>query len=329
MSSTLKGDLALIPLTTIGLEALDGIFEEQANEWLMRLRWDYTNARRLLAQALLNRDLFGFAALAGGSPVGFAFYVLEGPRCSIGDIYVSRSFRDHGADRRLAEAMIEKARSMPRLRRIECQSVSFGNASADGYLVSEGFHRFERLFMVRDLTGINEPETQIVNSGNSAASVGDIRIRDWDQDDFGRAAEAIHRSYQAEDDRLINIQYRTEEGCAELLSILTETIWCGEFLPRASKVAIERRTGKLLGVAVASRISDDTGHLGQISVLPDYQGRGLGRQMIGEVVHALQRHGLMAVSLAVTATNHRALKLYKSVGFQNAHRFPVYYWQRN
>ncbi|HXG68516.1 MAG TPA: N-acetyltransferase, partial [Blastocatellia bacterium] len=156
----------------------------------------------------------------------------------------------------------------------------------------------------------------------------DILIRPWEDSDFAAAAQAIYRSYRGEHDSRINSQYRTEEGCVELLSILTDHIWCGDFQPKVSRVAIDRRTGDRVGVLIASRIADRAGHIGQISLIPSHQGRGIGRRMIEEALSEFSERGFECVSLAVTASNRNAFHLYQSCGFETIHTFPVFYRER-
>jgi len=107
--------------------------------------------------------------------------------------------------------------------------------------------------------------------------------------------------------------------------VLTEQIWCGEFLPQASRVAVSRSTDKKLGLLIASRIAEGSGHISQISILPDYQGRGIGRAMIGEALAEFERRRFDCVSLAVTSANEPAYHLYRSCGFRTVHTFPVFF----
>jgi ribosomal protein S18 acetylase RimI-like enzyme len=232
-------------------------------------------------------------------------------------------------------AVLRRLDAQPRLRRIECQSVSFHNQGADDVFAARGFERFERHFMMSHLSSSdisNESAGRLHDSADSGAQLaqgtGTIRIRPWQEDDFGSAVRIIFRSYRGEDDSRINAQYASEEGCGELLSILTDTLWCGQFLPEASRVATCGITGNQVGILISSRMSPDTGHLGQISVLPTYQGRGIGRRLIQSAKSELCKRGFDSTSLAVTATNTRAVSLYQSCGFSTIHSFPVYYWRR-
>jgi ribosomal protein S18 acetylase RimI-like enzyme len=282
--------------------------------------------------------------MAGEHPVGFAFYVVEGDRCSIGDIYASGSRQQEGVDRRMAAAIIQTVDGNPRLSRIEYQSVSFGNDGADQVFRARGFNRFERHFMMIDLSQAgaeSNPRNGLpggagqgdVASGawaqpRSLPTESDIRVRPWNERDFAHAARIIHRSYGDEHDSKINSQYCTEQGCAELLSVLTDSIWCGVFLAKASRVAFSQRSGKQVGILVSSRIAAGAGHIGQISILPAYQNMGLGRRLVNSALSGFADLKLSRVSLAVTSTNTRALHLYESLGFHIIHTFPVYYWEK-
>lgn len=337
-------DISMIPLAEVDQTLTDRIFDEQCQEWLSRLRWDYSEPSRLLRSVLRKGELTGLVALTNASitnpetdavladagvtgAVGFSFYVVEGTRASIGDIYVSGPHRAAGIDKQLLLAILAKLEALPRLRRIESQSVSFDNRGADEVFLSRGFERFERRFMMAALSPDTLTDSALV-AARLAAGPGTIRIRPWHEDDYGASIRTIFRSYRGEDDSRINSQYGSEEGCAELLSILTDTVWCGRFLPEASRVAACSVTGNQVGVLIASRMSADTAHLGQISVLPAYQGRGIGRGLIQSAKAELCTRGFTGASLAVTATNVRAVSLYESCGFSTIHSFPVYYWRR-
>jgi ribosomal protein S18 acetylase RimI-like enzyme len=309
-------ELRIIPLADADFPAVEALFDEQCGEWLELFRWDYVGPSRLILDVVKQRELTGFVAMHGGSTAGFTFYVVEDNRCSIGDIYVSKPWRGLGVDKHLAEAILDKLARYPRLRRVESQCVGVGNDSVTELFLARGFERLDRHYMMAALApGV----------GSHDVSLPGLSIRGWREDDFGGAARIIHRSYKGEHDSRINSQYQTEEGCAELLTILTEHVWCGEFLPDVSRVAVDSATGNRVGVLIASEIADGAGHIGQISILPAYQGRGLGRKMISMVMSELERQGYETISLAVTAANASARHLYETCGFRTVHEFPVFY----
>jgi ribosomal protein S18 acetylase RimI-like enzyme len=320
-------EVRIVSLSEVDLRGLERLFDEQCDEWLARLKWDYTGPSRLVREVARQRDLAGVAAVSGDRTIGFAFYVAEGTRCSIGDIYVSTSWRGFGVDRQMAAAMLQTIEGLPRLRRIESQCVSIDSDGVIEVFQARGFHRFDRSFMIAHLPDKTEDD-QVSSSGRRDVSAPDIELRNWQEDDFSRAVRVIHHSHRREHDSRINSQYRTEEGCAELLSILTESIWCGSFIRRVSRVALDRVTGEHLGVLIASRIASRAGHIGQISVLPGYQGLGIGRRLINAALTDFRGLGFESVSLAVTTANVGAVHLYERCGFRAVHVFPVFYRDR-
>src|SRR5689334_15430131 len=85
-------NIRVIPLEDADIEGLERLFDEQCEEWLALLGWDYSGPSRLIREVVRERDLSGFVALSGNTTVGFAFYIIESNRCSIGDIYVAKAW---------------------------------------------------------------------------------------------------------------------------------------------------------------------------------------------------------------------------------------------
>jgi ribosomal protein S18 acetylase RimI-like enzyme len=319
-------DARIIPMSEADLAGLDALFDEQCREWLALLRWDYTGPSRLVRQVARQRDLTGFVAVSSGRAIGFAYYIVENNRCSIGDIYVTKDWRGAGVDRQLVAAILDALDRGPRLRRIESQCVSIDNDGATELFVASGFERFDRYYMMRELAQDQSDPAAAINARSAYDSgASDIILRSWQEADFAQAARVIHQSYRGRTDSRINSQYMTEEGCAELLAILTDHLWCGDFLPHISRVAVPRGGRRLAGVLIASRIAPRVGHVGQLSVHHAYQGQGLGRRLLTGVLHELAQYGFNAATLAVTGINRPALRLYEATGFRCIHSFPVFF----
>lgn len=68
-------------------------------------------------------------------------------------------------------------------------------------------------------------------------------------------------------------------------------------------------------------VADFPSHL-HIDLLPDGQGRGLGRRLIEHLVAALRADGSPGVHLGVDARNTRAIGFYRAVGFTELHADP-------
>jgi len=320
----------IIPMSDADLAGLEALFDEQCREWLALLKWDYREPSRLIRQVVRQRELVGFAATSGSRVVGFAYYVVENQRCSIGDIFVTKDWRGAGVDRQMVAAILDELERGPRLRRIESQCVSIDNDGASEWFAVRGFKRFDRYYMLMALGRTEGGEAKLISHPQTQTkaddSPTDIAIRAWQEADFAQAARVIHQSYRGRTDSRINSQYESEEGCAELLTILTDHLWCGDFLPHVSRVAVRRGARKLLaGVLIASRIAPRIGHIGQVSVHHAYQGQGLGRRLLTDVLQEFVQYGFNTATLAVTAINTPALKLYESFGFRSIHSFPVFF----
>lgn len=315
----IDSEIRILPISDADLGRLEILFEEECAEWLELLRWDYKGASMLIRDVARQRQLSGFVATSGNTVIGFAYYVIEGSRCSIGDIYVSKAWRGIGLDKELAAAVLDHLEGIRRIRRIESQYVGVENDAADVLFCERGFERLERSYMLTELAG--NP------SLDSSAPLKDISIRTWRDGDLEQAAKVIHRSYRGKHDSRINSQYKTVQGCAELVVILTEHFWCGDFLPDVSMVAV-RPSGAIAGVLISSRVASGVGHLGQISVHPAHQGRGIGRRLIENALSEFRCRAYKSVSLAVTTANADAFHLYESCGFRTVHTFPVFFRER-
>jgi len=320
----------ILPMQDADRNGLEALFDEQCREWLSLLRWDYTGPSRMVRQVARQGELDGFVAMSGSRTVGLAYYVVEDLRCSIGDIYVTKDWRGAGVDRQLVAAILDELGRGPRLRRIESQCINIDNDGVSDLLMASGFESFDRYYMIKELSEAASDQASSTLDGQHPAQISteEVLIRGWQEADFSQSARVIHQSYRGRTDSRINSQYKSEAGCAELLTILTDHLWCGDFLPHVSRVAIQRASRRQAGVLIASRISPRVGHIGQVSVHHAYQRMGLGRQLMIGALQELAQYGFHTATLAVTAINGPALRLYESLGFRSIHRFPVFFKER-
>ena len=98
----------------------------------------------------------------------------------------------------------------------------------------------------------------------------------------------------------------------------------GDGPPTGSRVD----AGDVLGYVVGDLTPNhgrDLGHIKDLAVRPDAQGRGLGRRLLRAALRDLAAQGASVVKLEVRESNHRAQELYGDEGFQPARRIPRYY----
>lgn len=84
----------------------------------------------------------------------------------------------------------------------------------------------------------------------------------------------------------------------------------------------------LLAAAVYMQIFEQS-ELLTIAVDPQYQGRGLGKLLITEMISRLMANHAESLFLEVRVSNTRAIALYHSVGFQEISRRKGYYPTRD
>jgi ribosomal protein S18 acetylase RimI-like enzyme len=58
------------------------------------------------------------------------------------------------------------------------------------------------------------------------------------------------------------------------------------------------------------------GHLDRIAIAPEHQGRGFGREALGQAIDHLRRRGARRVCLSTQRTNWRSQRLYQRFGFR-------------
>jgi ribosomal protein S18 acetylase RimI-like enzyme len=101
---------------------------------------------------------------------------------------------------------------------------------------------------------------------------------------------------------------------------------CGRFDSDASRLA-EAPWGPV-GVLIASRLARTNGHVCQVSVVPEGQGRGLGAALVTTALRSFREQGLSTATLSVTVANARAHRLYELLGFQVQRAFEAHAWAR-
>ena len=74
------------------------------------------------------------------------------------------------------------------------------------------------------------------------------------------------------------------------------------------------REGRAVGFLLSSFVLDES-QLLLIGVSPDWQGVGVGGQMLKELINRSQDQGRKLIYLEVRSGNERAIRLYRSLGF--------------
>ncbi len=297
------------------------LMQDEVQMWSRELSWDYTGSADMILRYVDSRILPGYAAVERGRIMGYSFFVYEGSKGVIGDLFIAdgRELQEQrSVESRLLAHVIETLQQSPGIHRIEAQLLVHETGSVVRPFTDQGFKRHPRLFMVLPL-----------HDGAAKMKVSlppDVEIRRWSEQDYQSAAALITGAYRSHVDAEINDQYRSLSGSLRFLNNIVRFPGCGTFDPESSFVAIHKRN-TLAGLILCSRVRNDVGHVTQICVLPEYRSHGIGQALLGTTVNNLHQRKFTMLSLTVTEDNAHAVKLYKHLGFETKRVFDAFVWQ--
>ena len=289
--------------------------------WGRLLSWDYSGSAEMILRYVDGKILPGYAAVERGRIIGYAFFVYEGSKGVIGDLFVangSRSENTQEVQSRLLMHVIETLQQSPGVHRIEAQLLVHEAGEVARPFVEQGFHRHPRLFMVLPLEG---------TTSQVPASPGEIEIRRWVESDYQPAAALITTAYRGHVDAEINDQYRTLGGSLRFLNNIVRFPGCGVFDAESSFVAVDKRIRSTIGLILCSRVRHDVGHVTQVCVLPEYRSHRIVESLLAATATNLRQRAFSMLSLTVTQANARAVDLYRKLGFDIKRVFDAFVWE--
>lgn len=297
------------------------LLDDETQVWERLLSWDYSGSAAMILRYVDAKILPGYAAVDRGRIFGYSFFVYEGSKGVIGDLFVANGGRlpdPHAVETRLLVHVIETLQQSPGINRVEAQLLAHETGMVAQPFLEQGFHRHARLFMVLPLG----------DSAKLAAPLrADIEIRRWSEQDYQSAAAIITSAYRGHVDSEINDQYRTLSGSLRFLNNIVRFPGCGTFDLESSFVAVHPKTRTLLGVILCSRVRSDVGHVTQVCVLPEYRSKGIGEALLERTANSLRQRKFSLLSLTVTEGNTRAVELYLRMGFETKRVFDAFVWE--
>jgi|SRR5271165_779068 len=309
----------ILDLRHFSSEDLRPLLEQEVARWGETLAWDYRSSSEMILRYVDAKILPGYAAVERGSVVGYSFFVYEGSKGVIGDLFVSLNRADvRAVETRLIEHVIETLQQSPGVQRAEAQLLAHDTGELAEPFVGNGFHRYRRLFLCLDFTAHDSFKSKVPDQ---------IHLRPWAESDYQPAAGIITAAYRAHIDSEINDQYRTGAGSLRFLNNIVRFPGCGVFDAEASFVAVHHPTNSLVGLILCSRVRDDVGHVTQVCLLPEYRGQGAGESLMAQTCNALRNRKFKLLTLTVTEANHRAVDLYRKLGFETRRVFDAFVWE--
>src|SRR6516225_8459936 len=132
------------------------LLDEEVTSWGGLLAWDYRSSSEMILRYVDAKILPGYAAIERGSIIGYSFFVYEGSKGVIGDLFVSPSRHDsREIEIRMLEHVIETLQESPGVHRIEAQLLTHSTGELSEPFLSNGFQRHHRLFLSLQLSGSN------------------------------------------------------------------------------------------------------------------------------------------------------------------------------
>jgi ribosomal protein S18 acetylase RimI-like enzyme len=316
-----RSPLEILDLRHFSSVDLRPLLEDETQLWGRLLSWDYSGSAEMILRYIDAKILPGYAAVDRGRVFGYSFFVYEGSKGVIGDLYVTNGNLLPDArvvEVRLLTHVIETLQQSPGIHRVEAQLLAHDANAVSRPFLETGFQRHPRLFMVLALgrTPSHKPATH-----------PDVEIRPWTEGDYQPSAAVITASYRGHVDAQINDQYHTLSGSLRFLNNIVRFPGCGTFDPESSFVALDRKTRSMIGLILCSRVRSDVGHVTQVCVLPEYRSRGIGESLLGATENNLRKRKFSSLSLTVTEINTKAVALYRRLDFDSKRVFDAFVWE--
>lgn len=310
------------------------LLEAESSAWISELRWDYTPSARLISTCLADKRLPGYALISERRILGYCFFIYEGEKGLIGDLFVQPSEASRENALLLLDNAIATLKATPGLQRVEAQLPHFSVDELRDYFRRQRFQVFLRRFMALGLerrrTLSSHADLGISSDGERRRMPGhEFLIDKWQRHYDDAAARLLYYAYRGHVDALINDQYRSISGSSRLIENITHLQGCGEHLPEASRTAVHRASHKLAGILALTSVRAGTAHIPQVAIANEFQRRGLGLALMESAFQELERLGYREVSLTVTDENRDAVRFYERLGFETFRTFGAFVWNRS
>src|ERR671925_2414216 len=132
------------------------LIDDETRVWSRLLSWDYTSSSDMILRYVDAKILPGYAAIDRGRIFGYAFFVYEGNKGVIGDLFVAHGNGNRASGQREVESrlllhVIETLQQSPGIHRVEAQLLVHETGAAAKPFERQRFSRHARLFMTLPL----------------------------------------------------------------------------------------------------------------------------------------------------------------------------------
>ena len=309
----------LVDLRSLSSSDLEPLLSEEIDAWSKTLDWDFEKSADLVRKFVDLRAINGAALVVSSAIAGYCYYVFEEHKGLVGDLYIRKPFQNSANEQALLASVLRDMIPFSQVRRIEAQLMMLTAPFEKPVESARYFHLYPRDFLVMLLPAAQPLERRRLPAG--------VSIEPWSAPHQEAVAQLIAATYSGHVDSKINDQYRSVPGARRFLTNIVQYPGCGSFFQPASFSAFHRGNGSMAGICLASIVGPAAGHITQLCISPDYQGVGLGYEMLRRSIEMLHDSGCRKVSLTVTSANTKAQALYASFGFHAARKFAAYVWE--
>jgi mycothiol synthase len=137
-----------------------------------------------------------------------------------------------------------------------------------------------------------------------------IVLRPWDPELIDAHAEVKWLAFRDTVDAAIFPNLGRLDGCIQLMRSIVDH---DGFVPEATWLA--RGPDGFCGCIQGVRSARRTGMIQNLGVVPECQGRGMGKALLAAALQGFRDAGLSMAQLEVSARNAPAVRLYQAAGF--------------
>ncbi len=136
-------------------------------------------------------------------------------------------------------------------------------------------------------------------------------LKPWNDDLLETHAAVKYQCFVEEVDGIVFANLSCRSGCLRLMREIRNR---NGFCPEATWLIAHGDTfcGTIQGVSDRH----GTGSIQNLGIVAEHRGRGLGKALLLQSLHAFRRRGLHRAMLDVTAKNEAAVQLYRQLGFR-------------
>jgi ribosomal protein S18 acetylase RimI-like enzyme len=308
---------------TTDARLIDEAIATEVARWRAAFAWDVSDAWQSIQPARAAGTLRGYIARDGADGIaGWTCYMLHQGTLQVA-VLTARTAA-------VTEALVGAILESPEAQRADayCVCVPQATPALAESLAAHGFDLVPYRYLVLALEGATAGGVQMTRRASPSASaprtpeLGPVRSHPFHLSDLPALVQLFGCAYPQWDDVRAFAPLGSEEEWSEYANSLVAGPGCGRIVIDASRV-INSTGGRLDAAIIATDLGLGTGHIAQIAVDPDQQGRGFGAELVRQSIEVLARRGFARVTLLVSDVNTRARALYAAFGFRETDAFLV------